>query len=160
MLLVMCSDGDGSEAEPVSRAGATGRGGAGLGGSAGAHGGALPEGGTEQGGEPSTEPTYAGGTSLPVAGGGAGGDGGAAGSAPASDWLRECEPETCPQSFPSCVLMSVAEGAPSEKLCTFLCDTPVGFEYPLDPAKVAACEDLGGVCTGGGDVRAYCGPVI
>jgi hypothetical protein len=130
----------------------------------------LPEGGTEQGGEPSTEPTYAGGTSLPVAGGGAGGvtnggasgsagDGGAAGSAPASDWLRECEPETCPQSFPSCVLMSVAEGAPSEKLCTFLCDTPVGFEYPLDPAKVAACEDLGGVCVGG-SVRSHCVPPI
>jgi hypothetical protein len=55
--------------------------------------------------------------------------------------------------------MAVAEGAPAEKRCTFLCDKLVGADLVPDDAKLAECEALGGECVAGIG-RMKCGPTL
>lgn len=80
---------------------------------------------------------------------GAGGLGGAQ-----SGWLEPCadNPGWCPDDYPTCATVAVAEGEPTEKRCTFLCE---------DAADETACSELGGQCRVdcGGCLMA-CGPML
>jgi hypothetical protein len=163
IALACSSEPSGPTPEPVSQAGASSDGGAGIGGATGAEGGAGGE--SSEGGAAGSEATDGGSGGAVELGGGAGGSlslggaggtaeagSGGSGSGPVSAWLAPCDPETCDAAgFPICALLSVAEGEPAEKLCTFECDG-------VDAED--ACAELGGQCQGGGAFLMFCGPTL
>jgi hypothetical protein len=162
LTFIACGQVEQGASSPVAQGGAGGA--RPVGGSAGRGGGDAGAGGELEGGAGDAQGSgYAGGTPRPGQGGtdaqaGQGGSGedlaseGGAGGAEGG-WLALCDSgQWCPEDYPTCATVSVAEGEPSEKRCTFLCEG-AGDE--------AQCSGLGGQCRSdcGGCLLA-CGPSL